>query len=191
MFVKLEERIDTPFKDLKKIVKGEYPIHQFEFDFLTMPKSGELVHGKRREGITKRLFTELEKICTPCLYWFECESEEIATKAKKEIYNFKINKLTHGRTTPATNKTENSKNLYVGIRQGGNQKKNGATNISDRMWQHLGYYSKGSTQGLQLVYWCNYKIKLTVIELPDKAKPFLNIIEKLFALNLKPVVGKH
>jgi len=63
--------------------------------------------------------------------------------------------------------------------------------IASRIFHHLGYYRVGSTQGLQLCHWSKHKLKLSVVQFPKEAEPYLNIIEKLFALKFKPLLGRH
>ncbi|PJJ07598.1 hypothetical protein CLU83_0783 [Flavobacterium sp. 1] len=128
-----------------------------------------------------------------CLYWFELENEELANNLNLELNKYRVKNL---KTVPPTNnKNKKSKVFYVGIRQGGFTKCNNLTNITGRICQHLGYYDKISTQGLQLFEYArfkNYAITIKVVEFKKfKQTKFLNIIEKLVAQKLKPLCGRH
>ncbi|WP_348661458.1 hypothetical protein [Croceibacter atlanticus] len=95
------------------------------------------------------------------------------------------------RSTPALNKNTGSKYFYVGVRKGGKRKRDGLTHIAGRIYHHLGCYSKGSTSGLQLVHWSNKTIRLSVLELPKGASKYLYILEKFYAIKLRPLLGRH
>jgi len=146
---------------------------------------------QRKSGELKELFTQLDLIKCNCLYWFELEHDCDSKLVKSSLLDFKIGYKDHKRKTPAKNKILASNTLYVGVRRGGIRKKDGLSNIAGRIFHHLGYYHIGSTQGLQLVHWCNEKLILKIIELPNVTKDYLNIIEKLFALKFQPIAGKH
>lgn len=144
----------------------------------------------------KPLFDKLNTITTPALYWFEANSEKEALQLKTGLDQFRtINPLkgqANWRNIPAQNiNSNNSKVLYIGIRQGGYTKKHSLSFLAGRIITHLGYYKHGSTQGLQLAHWAKLPLILNAIALTHQAKDYLNIIEKLFALELKPLVGKH
>jgi hypothetical protein len=59
---------------------------------------------------------------------------------------------------------------------------------------HFGYYEKG-VAGLQLVYWgkdIGLKINLHVFELiKEEMHPYLEALEKLLFIQLKPIIGKR
>jgi hypothetical protein len=184
-----QELIRQKLIEFDELVKYKYPLHIFDIDCSKIPKAEEFDFDNRKKGILGNLFTTLEKIETPCLYWFECENVEEAGKAKNDLEKFRDRKSE--RNIPAKNNINNSTYLYVGIRQGGKRKRDGFSYIAGRIYIHLGYYKEGSTQGLQLVYWTKSAIKLSVIELPTDMNPYLNIIEKFYAISLKPVIGKH
>ena len=122
------------------------------------------------------------------MYWFELENEELANNLNLELNKYRLQNL---KTVPPTNNNKNSKVFYVGIRQGGFTKYNNLTNITGRMCQHLGYYDKFSTQGLQLYEYSrdkNYTITIKVVEFKKFKHPkYLNIIEKLVAKKLNPL----
>ncbi|WP_299897180.1 hypothetical protein [uncultured Aquimarina sp.] len=58
-----------------------------------------------------------------------------------------------GKGKARTNEVMNiSKILYVGTVEGKVRKSDGLTTIASRTFQHLGFYDKGSTGGLHLLY---------------------------------------
>ena len=98
------------------------------------------------------------------------------------------------RVIPPKNKNQDSNVLYVGIRRGGVRKRDQLSNLSGRIVQHLGYYERGSTQGLQLVHWCkglDFDINLNVVELENLPNDYLNVVEKILSYHLKPLCGRH
>lgn len=136
----------------------------------------------------------LNAIKSSALYWFEAETIEQAQQLKKELEDFRENgSKTLERAIPAKNKYDNtnSKVLYVGVRRGGVRKRDKLSNISGRIYQHIGCYEKGSTQSLQLHYWAKSSLTLHVLELQEVDNNYLYILEKLFAIKLKPLLGKH
>jgi len=66
--------------------------------------------------------------------------------------------------------------------------------IDGRIVVHFGYYEKG-VAGLQLVHWANdigLKINLHVYEFVNKEiQPYLEVLEKLLFIQLKPLIGKR
>jgi len=191
MEVKLNESILDSLRRFNSLASQLCPVHNFIIDCSKMPKAEDFNLNLRKHGFFGEMFTELDKISSPCLYWFMCINESEAAKSKENLIQFRHNMGIHSRNVPAPNKNTNSKYLYLGIRQGGVRKKDGLTNIASRIFQHLGYYSVGSTQGLQLVHWAKLKLKLVILELPSEVKPYLNIFEKFYALKLRPVIGQH
>jgi hypothetical protein len=155
------------------------------------------------DNFTNELSGELRKKENNCLYWFETKNEEDAEylvqllEEERESLKKGGSSEEKQRVIPPRNGNSNSSVLYVGVRQGGKPKKNGETHIEDRVKQHLGLYEKGSTQGLQLKYWAENKVNkdkkmtLKIMELDIKEVQHLYIIEKLFAIKLKPLLGKH
>lgn len=180
--------IPEQLDQFNKIFGTKCPLHSFDIDCSKILSPEKFDFNERKTGILGNLFTLLDKISSPCLYWFECENSREAVLAENDLNIFR--EQNSGRNIPVRNNNKDSNILYVGIRQGG-KRKDGFTNIAGRIYIHLGYYKVGSTQGLQLSYWAKSRIKLSVIELPEDAKPYLNIMEKFYAISLKPVVGKH
>jgi len=180
------------FPNFNKVLESKCDYYIFQLDCSSIPSFKDFNFDKRGTGHLENFFKSLDKIHGPALYWFECEDISCAMKAKTLIAEFKSRKSEHLRTVPALNKNVDSQVLYVGVRRGGVRKRDGFTNIGARMFQHLGYYSKGSTQGLQLVHWTSdLKLKVHILALNSAAKPFLNVLEKLYAIELNPLVGKH
>jgi|TARA_R110000744_G_scaffold62940_1_gene129733 hypothetical protein len=166
----------------------------FHFNLKELPNVNEFKTDIRLETVFEELFKELNKKTNHCLYWFELDSIDYANKLNILLNNNRKKLGLNKRVVPVINKNTNSNVLYVGIRRGGIRKYDGLTNISGRIIQHLGYYVKGSTQGLQLVHWTDktdINIKLSVIEFNDLPHEYLNVIEKLVAFKLKPLCGKH
>ena len=150
------------------------------------------------------LFQSLNSKKHHCLYWFSTSTEKDALHLKKLIENKRYQLLNQQdkRVIPAKN--DNRSNvIYLGVRKKGGRKytminrkriNDELSNISGRIIQHLGYYRKGSTQGLQLAHWSNEEeidITLNIIEFPNLSDAYLYIIEKLYAIELKPILGKH
>lgn len=167
-------------------------VHRFEtFDLL---EHNNFNIDIRQVPVFDEIFEDLNRKKNNCIYWFNLESDECAKEINclLDINREELNKLR--RVVPPKNRNENSKTLYVGIRRGGIRQKDNLTNISGRIIQHLGYYDKGSTQGLQLVHWANQSNKtilLNVVELANIPNEYLDAIEKIVAHRLKPLCGKH
>lgn len=174
---------------------NEFNHQAITFNTQQLPPINNFSTDIRQEAAFKNMFELLNTKKGYCIYWFECETPEIAF----ELVNTFTGKLRYlasaERTVPPVNGNSNSKVLYVGVRQGGFRQKDGLTHISGRMIQHLGYYKKGSTGAIQLVHWVDnskpIQLTLNVIELDLQEKEYLYIIEKLFAISLKPLLGKH
>jgi len=166
----------------------------YEFKTSDLPEINDFKTDIRIDPNFSRIFEELNLKTNNCIYWFNFESERKAAKINLLLDNNREELKDKFRVIPPPNKNENSKTLYVGIRRGGVRKRDKLTNISGRMIQHLGYYDKGSTQGLQLVHWANKanaSIFLHVVELVDLPDTYLNVIEGIVAYKLKPLCGKH
>jgi len=132
----------------------------------------------------------LDEITDPCIYWSEFATQKIARDQEFKAIDFKL-RHQNRRHVPAVNMNKDSSRIYLGIRQGGKRKYDGFTHIAGRILIHLGYYDKGSTQGLQLVYWCEEVVTLNVLKLDPKASKYLNILEKFYANKYKPLLGRH
>ena len=157
-----------------------------------IPTQEEFRFDQRYQGELGALFKRLDEIRTPVIYWFSSESVESAHAIKDQHLDFRsLRGVEHDRHAPAPNRVMESKIIYVGMRQGGFRKKDGFTKIAGRIYVHLGYYSKGSTQGLQLVHWCNAALQLHLLPLAHDVSPFLGGLEKIVAKHLRPVIGRH
>ena len=167
---------------------------KFNFNLNQLPSINDYKTDIREDKYFKEIFSELNKKEFNCLYWFDCESVEVAEKLNKHMDSKRKELKANNRVVPATNNNLNSKTMYVGIRRGGKRKYDGLTYISGRIIQHLGYYAKGSTQGLQLIHWVEERdlnIELNMVEFRELPNEYLNIVEKLVAYKLKPLCGKH
>lgn len=121
----------------------------------------------------------------PALYFFEI-NELIA---KQEIINLIKNVNEKNQLNiPALNKTSDNKGvLYVG------KVKSCAWG---RLIQHLGYHKNRKSHGLQLDYWAKemkteLKIKYTVMYFEEDLADDINVLERILAKSLKPIIGKH
>lgn len=196
------EELKSEFKKLEDIANLVSKGESFEIDLSKLLGYNDFHDGKRFEldGLGK-MFTYLNSLKSKtCIYVWETDNSDNA----REIYNeYCVRKSSEifcedfgERKTHAYGLKHylesDTKSLYVGTRLAGYTKKWNLTNIEGRIIQHLGYYDKGSTHALQLRYWATkYKLKLTVYELPDLNKNYYRIIEKLFALHFKPLIGRH
>ena len=121
----------------------------------------------------------------PAVYFFEIndtvEKEEIVTLIKKVNEEFQLN-------IPAQNYTlKNQGVLYVG------KVKSCAWG---RLIQHLGYHKNRKSHGLQLDFWAKeikseLKLKYTVMFFEENIKEDINILERILAKKLNPIIGKH
>jgi hypothetical protein len=192
------------YKDIISKFQNEIDSHSgvemesFSFHSYELPNYQDYRIDIREDGKFTNHFNKLNSFIGHSLYWFELNTNEDAIQLmhllndkRYPLWDREIDK----RKVPVDNVNANSNILYVGVRQGGKpRKKDNLTNISGRIIQHLGYYDKGSTQGLQLVHWAkeaNVDIKINVIHFGNIQKEYLYILEKLFALELKPLCGKH
>lgn len=189
----IKKETERIVKDIYKNRNNDNYYHKGIFNTIDLPEHQDYKHSPNIDSHFENIiFRKLNKITSNhCLYWFELESNEKA-------YELKLLMNEYGKTEgckkiPATNKNSNSKVLYLGVRQGG-VRGDGLTNIEGRMNQHLGYYHKPSTQGLQLYEYAkgkNFEITLKVIEFQGIETYYLNVIEKLLAKEMKPLSGRH
>lgn len=183
--------IEDSILELKLLIENNKP---YTFSFNTNQLPDNMVW---EDDSFIDLFQNLHHKGKSCLYWFSLESNETGNMVKEFIDLKRDWFKSEKRVIPAKNKNWDSNILYVGIRRGGRRKRDELPNILGRIIQHLGYYDVGSTQSLQLKYWArelNLNITLNVIEFEnlslEKIK-YLNIVEQLYAMKLKPVLGKH
>ncbi|MEJ5962812.1 hypothetical protein [Pedobacter immunditicola] len=135
---------------------------------------------------TLKFITDLEQfIDIPAVYWFEIVSEHTTLEIYNSAISLKENSL---RKLPAHKKLFSkwdSKVLYVGKVK---------SNISGRMYVHLGYHRAPTIQGLQLCHWVNIeglKLRLNVIYLPKNLDMLAGTFEFHLAKQLHPILGKH
>lgn len=186
--IEINERLDSIYKYI--VSKNE----QFTFNLRDLPELNNYQTNILTEKGFYDIFTKLNNKRDNCIYWFELENKENC-EILVEYLNRNRNLLFENiRVVPPQNKNRDSNILYLGIRRGGFRKKDGLSNISGRIVQHLGYYHKGSTQGLQLIHWCNgldMKIILNIVELNGLPNDYLNVAEKILSYHLRPLCGKH
>ncbi len=187
----MEKIFTKALPPLQELFLSQAIVHRFDINCKMLAPYGEFDFGKRQDGYLGNMFTTLDKINSPCLYWFEASDIEAAKRIKDALEVYRNNPERNGRTIPAANKNLESKVIYVGKRYGGITKKTKLSHIGGRMYIHLGYYSKAGTQGLQLVHWSKEDLTLFVLELPVAAKPYMAILENLLAIELTPLCGRH
>jgi hypothetical protein len=136
----------------------------------------------------------LKGIYNPCLYLFEIIEPDTKKIFKAyKLFSDKQDKVegAERRSCSAIRQNFNLdfdsaalKVLYIGKSE---------KPIDGRVVVHFGYYEKG-VAGLQLVYWAKdigLKLNLHVFELGQELQPYLEVLEKLLFVQLKPVIGKR
>jgi hypothetical protein len=167
---------------------------KFVFNLKNLPEINDYKTDILKDLHFKDIFISLNTKLNNCIYWFELQDEN---KCQQLVNRLKDNMgylATIQRVVPPINKNNSSKILYLGIRRGRVRKRDNLTSISGRMVHHLGYYIKGSTQGLQLAHWAkNYdeKITLNIVELKNLPNEYLNVCEKILSYHMKPMCGRH
>lgn len=159
-------------------------IHSISIDCRVLPRMGE-ERDCRFHSNMSYYFTELMKIESPALYWFEITSKHTA----QDLYSIipTLNSIID-RSVPAYRKGFNSwdsKILYVGKVK---------SKLTDRMVVHFGYGRDKRTQGLQLCHWAselNLQLKFNYIILPSSLIEMAGIFEVKLAKYLKPIFGRH
>ncbi|WP_304342930.1 hypothetical protein [Chryseobacterium koreense] len=130
------------------------------------------------------MFSELNEMSGPCLYFFEITSDHLSSDIIDRIKIY--SKTENSKAIPAIKKTIPESNvLYVGKVKG---------NFWGRLIQHMGYYKVNRTQGLQLFYWAkelDLSLKLTVMEFESEMIDIMEVLESGLAKRLKPILGKH
>lgn len=187
----MKQLLKTSLPPFENILLSLANIHRFTIDCSKLLPVDQFNFHERHSGYLGSMFTTLDHIISPCVYWFETADIQTAEQLKKDLEIYRGSSERNNRNIPVANTNENSKVIYVGKRHGGKTKRSKLTHIAGRIYIHLGYYSKPSTQGLQLIHWTKAEVTLCVLELPMTAKPYLSIIEQLLAIELSPVTGKH
>ncbi len=171
--------------------------HKGVFNTKDLPDHKKYTYSANLDSeFSKNVFSSLDKIkSNHCLYWFELPTAYEAEQLNDLIDVYRQRKGENDyRVVPASNKNTDSRILYLGTRRGGFTKSTKLTNITGRICQHLGYYEKGTTQGLQLYEYAkakDFEVTLKVIEFENLETYSLNVIEKLLAKKLKPLSGRQ
>ena len=186
---KLSEIISKPEISFDSIFENNIDILEYEIDCSKLEEPDYKMTDLGYVKSVNPIIRELMQIINPCIYWFEADNESKAEEMIRDLNTFKAKKT--GRSIPAKNNNYGGKCLYIGIRQGGTRKKDSFSFIAGRISIHLGYYHVPTTQGLNLAHWAKEKITLKVMVLPKEASIYLNILEKLYAKQLKPLCGRH
>jgi hypothetical protein len=172
-------------------------INNIDISAFILPKfnnEGNFIGGPTafREEYKKNVQVSLQGITNPCLYIFELVSPDV--KSVFETYKAfvenqgKIDNIGQ-RSCSSVNDTYITKEnepqiLYVGKSE---------KPIDGRIVVHFGYYEK-NVAGLQLVYWgkeIGLKVNVHVFELINKeTHSYLEVLEKLLFIQLKPIIGK-
>lgn len=186
---KLSEIISKPEVSFDSIFENNIDILEYEIDCSKLEEPDYKMTDLGYVKSVNPIIRELMQIVNPCIYWFEADNESKAEEMIRDLNTFRAKKT--GRSIPAKNNNYGGKCLYIGIRQGGTRKKDSFSFIAGRISIHLGYYHVPTTQGLNLAHWAKEKITLKVMVLPKVASIYLNILEKLYAKQLKPLCGRH
>tara|TARA_R110002096_G_scaffold271456_3_gene465214 strand:+ start:559 stop:1149 length:591 start_codon:yes stop_codon:yes gene_type:complete len=196
--------MEDVIKELKRITENNI-LERFTFNLKDLPYHDNYTLDIRRHKSFSKIFTSLNDKRRDCLYWFSVKNKIDALNIKGLIENSRLSLRNQKdkRVVPAKNNNLDSNVIYVGVRKGGCRKytiinkrrvPDVLSNIEGRIIQHLGYYTKGTTQGLQFIHWSNQiniEIELMVMEFKDFPNDYLYIIEKLYAISLKPLLGSH
>jgi hypothetical protein len=164
----------------------------FTFNLKDLPELNDFQTNIRTEF--NQIFDRLDEKLNSCLYWFEVEENNQCSNLQTLLNESREVLQANSRTVPVKNTNIDTNVMYVGIRRGGQRKRDKLSNISGRIAIHLGYYVKGSTQGLQLVHWAkniDCKVNLKVVQFNDLPNEYLNSIEKIVAHKLRPMCGIH
>ena len=122
----------------------------------------------------------------PCLYVFELYDEADSARVVNAIKKTKETEI--NRILPAIkSQIPCSKYLYVG---------KVLKEVGGRLVTHLGYYQTNGNHGLQLAFWARemspaLRLKITVLRFEKEMTPYMSSFEKLLAVDLNPIIGKH
>lgn len=163
----------------KKSLSFEIDVKKLDSKYLD--KVNITIDGDFSENFKEMI--EYEKF--PALYFFEIneiiEKGEIVTLIKSVNEKFQL-------SIPAQNhSSKNEGILYVG------KVKSCAWG---RLIQHLGYHKNRKSHGLQLDFWAKeikteLKLKYTVMFFEENIADDINILERILAKKLNPIIGKH
>ena len=202
MIKKLRDQFEKSLKLLDKLFSEDniryLKISNIEISKFMVPEisaNGSFLKGptEYREVYNEQIQSILSEVKLPSLYFFEL----LDPNPKLVHYTYhcysKNQRNANGiknRVCSAVNKDFDHMNdqNYRSILYVGKSKKP----VSGRIVVHFGYYEKGIA-GLQLVYWgkeIDLKFNLHVFEIQnEKLIPFLELYEKIFFENLKPIIG--
>ena len=181
---------------LQALFDDNFTHDKYLIDCKKLPAHNEYERKTRKTGYLGQLFTKLDEIETPVIYWFDVHDDKEAERQFKLISSFskkqkRVSKKIR-RVVPLPNgNTTGSRTLYVGKREGGKRKKDNFTNVSDRIEMHLGYNANGMNQGLQLAHWNDGEVTINILALSSDAAPYLTALELLLAIELSPRLGRH
>lgn len=187
----LIEGYEKGFNDLNIALNSKIKTYSWNLRLSEFPEYA-VMEEISRSSVFKHVFEKLNSIKNnPCLYQFDL----IKTTNKEQL----IDELTLLRKElkakdvkmAPVNKECNLDTLYVGIRQPGFVAKKGLSMISSRILAHFGYYPKGA--GVQLRHWPqkDLEFRLSVSVLDENCAPFLELIEKVYSMQSKPIIGSH
>ncbi|WP_291119948.1 hypothetical protein [Empedobacter sp. UBA7248] len=188
----ITEEIDQKLENIYTYILTKKNTYKFNLSHL--PEINDYTTNILEAIHFDEIFKELNKKTHNCIYWFELKDEQKCLELNTLLDNNREKLSDQYRVIPPKNKNQDSNVLYVGIRRGGVRKRDQLSNLSGRIVQHLGYYERGSTQGLQLVHWCkglDFDINLNVVELENLPNDYLNVVEKILSYHLKPLCGRH
>lgn len=187
----LKNYISKPEFSFDDLFENEVEIYSKSIDCEKLKYPNYNLTLKEYDEQLSSIILDLNAYNKPCLYWFSTQENETSSILMNHLNAFRETGKKLNRTFPAKNRNSNSNIIYVGKRNAGVRRRDNLTNIAGRIAIHLGYYEKGSTQGLQLAYWAKYHLTLNVMVLPIEAADYLDILEKLLAKTLKPLCGRH
>ena len=180
------------FNDLEKALNSQAVKHSWELDLSLFPESAPMEEIVNHDYF-KEVFSTLNEVKTqPCLYQFDVLSPEPTESFTETLFEIKKHLDLQGIKMAPINKGVVSNCLYIGIRQPGYFQKKGFSKISSRLLAHFGYYDKGA--GVKLNNWNQLrklKFKLSVFVFEESCAPFLELIEKVYSMHEKPMIGRH
>lgn len=192
----MKKLIPAALSGLNSVLEGNRVPYQFHIDSKKLPSFGVYERATRKNGYLGELFEKLDRITSPVIYWFEAAHNTEAERQYKLIMSHgkkhkRIARKTR-RVVPLPNGTavKGTRTLYVGKRQGG-CRKDGFSNIADRIETHLGYNPNGMNQGMQMAHWNDGIFTLNILEIGTGSEPYLTTLEQLFTLQLSPLLGRH
>ena len=181
------------FEQLETAVNSETEVFSWELSLDEFPVlDGTPMENVAKLEYLKPIFEVLNEITEhPCLYQFDLIDVDgrVSFQAKLPIIREQL--LVDGFKMAPINKVEDSDVLYIGIRQPGKMVKKGLSKISSRILAHFGYYEKGA--GVLLKRWpvSGLQFRLSIYKLDPNCGNFLELIEKIYAIDQKPMIGRH